>query len=337
MIFPILLSAGDIADDAPCLDRAQRAALVTLHPRGSKLTAIISPDRGGELVGLFVERAGQTRQLLYRGMDFCPVKGFDGKAPILWPATGRNYAIEPVDTRSDAAVGWQWHGRRYPMPIHGFAKDSVWRVVRTGHGRVADSVTLRLDETSASLAQHPFRFSFTITYRLVGATLTIDHRITAGRNAAPMPFSIGNHITFAVPLAGMGTIAGTTISTAAAARVTLDGFGRPTGRMPQVPLVDVPITTLGKEVALPLAGYRKGPVRATIRQAGAGAITITQDGSRRTNADPVRFNLWGNANSGFFSVEPWLGLQNALASGQGVVRLVPSTSFRWTVAVKVDL
>ena len=337
MLLPFLLAAGSTVGATPCLDQKRRNALIELHPTGSRLTAVISPDMGGELVGLFIERAGRIRQLLYRGMDFCPVKGFDGKAPILWPATGRNYATEPTADSGETAFGWQWRGRRYPMPIHGFAKDSHWRVIGTTHGRNGDSVTLRLDDTPASLTQYPFRFLFEVTYRLTGETLTIAHLVVAKRNDTPMPFTIGNHITFATPLAGEGLIGKTTVSTSPGVRITLDGFGRPVARSPQQPLVDVPIAALGKETALPLAGYRSGKVTATIRQADVGAITVSQSASSRPNADPIRFNLWGNADAGFFSVEPWLGLQNALATGRGVILLVPRRSFRWTVVDMVDL
>jgi len=47
----------------------------------------------------------------------------------------------------------------------------------------------------------------------------------------------------------------------------------------------------------------------------------------------VLFNLWGDAGDGFFSPEPWVGLQNSLVLGQGLVRLEPGEAFDWTVRI----
>ncbi len=57
-----------------------------------------------------------------------------------------------------------------------------------------------------------------------------------------------------------------------------------------------------------------------------------------TDAEPeppaIRFNLWADAEEGFFSPEPWIGTQNALNSGAGLVRLEPGTEWNWTIEIK---
>lgn len=333
----LLLTAGmSPIDGESCLDERLRQTLVTLRPRGSKLTAVIAPTMGGQLVGLTIDRGDGPRQLLYRGMNFCPTTGFDGKAPILWPATGRTYGVDPAANGGDAAFGWRWRGKRYPMPIHGFAKDSTWRVRSIDRAGSSESVTLELFDTPATRAHYPFRFAFTVTYRLRGDRLTMDHRITAGDNRAPMPFSIGNHITFALPLAGSGALADASVSTVPQTRLLLDRLGRPAGRQPQSALAGVRLATLGRETALPLAGYGRTAV-AVLTQAGIGSIVIRHAGSMMPSGDPVRFNLWGNADAGFFAVEPWMGMQNALATGDGVIRLRSRATFAWNVSLAFAL
>jgi hypothetical protein len=53
--------------------------------------------------------------------------------------------------------------------------------------------------------------------------------------------------------------------------------------------------------------------------------------------DPVAlFNLWGDPAAGFFSPEPWVGLQNSLASGKGLIRIQPGREFTWMIRVAIS-
>ena len=72
-------------DEPACLDQRLSATLIRLQPKGSRLTAVIAPTLGGQLVGLQLRRAGKSHELLYRGMDFCPQPVFAGKAMVMWP------------------------------------------------------------------------------------------------------------------------------------------------------------------------------------------------------------------------------------------------------------
>lgn len=311
-----------------CLAPAETARLVVLRAGGSPLTAVVSP-MGGELVGLQFARASHAVELLHRGMNFCPVEGFAGRAPMLWPATGRTYL---AGSPHAATPGWTWQGRPYAMPLHGFARDLQWRLAAKGR----DTAVFELKDTAETRALYPFRFRLTAAYRLSGRTLTIGYRVAAGANDAPMPFSIGNHVTFALPLGGHGAAAETRVSTAARWRRALDAAGRPAGRLPQTPLSGVRVGTLGRQVALPLSGYGRGAAVATLVQPGWGRIVISQRASLPASGDPVRFNLWGDAAAGYFAVEPWLGMQNGLTSGEGLVRLAPGRTFAWTVTLRID-
>ena len=98
-------------DEPGCLDQRLSATLIRLQPKRSRLTAVIAPTLGGQLVGLQLRRAGKSHELLYRGMDFCPQPGFAGKAMVMWPATGRTFAADPSQGKADKAAGWQWQRR----------------------------------------------------------------------------------------------------------------------------------------------------------------------------------------------------------------------------------
>lgn len=321
--------------DGPCLDDRLSARLIRLHPAGSRLTAFIAPALGGQLVGLQVKRDGRARELLYRGMDFCATSGFAGKAMVMWPATGRSFAKDPAGGRDEAA-GWRWQGRHWPMPTHGFAKDQAWSVASVPGKGDGASVTVALSDNLQTRAFFPFSFRLAITYSLRGNRLIVLHRVTNHSKDA-MPFSIGNHITFALPLAGDGHATEARVTARGRERLRLDAFGRPTGSSIRPPLLSAPLSALGTERALPMLwdGFRNRP-SVTLVQPGIGSIIMTQQGSRPKGDGVVAFNLWGNVEKGFFSPEPWYGRQNALAD-LGVIRLAPKQSFTWTFTADIRL
>ncbi|MDQ4421535.1 hypothetical protein OOT33_13995 [Sphingobium sp. DEHP117] len=313
---------------ARCYDVDRNGPLVELRPERDRLSAVIAPGLGGALVGLSVKSKGISRELLYRGMDFCPHQGWDGKAPILWPATGRNF-----DKAVPGGQGWSWQGRPLPMPIHGFARDMAWRVVSHSANRDSAAVTLRLTDTASTLVSYPFGFEFTITYQVTGSLLLIRHKIVASpRNETAMPFSIGNHITFRQPLAGQGTM---TLTTSARKRILLDPSGRPTGIARQPKLVRYPVAALGREKALPLADFPQSP-SVRLDDSSGLKVTLSHYASGNPTGQPVLFNLWGNAEAGFFSPEPWVGRQNSLSDRKGLIMLPPGRTFTWLIKIRVD-
>ncbi len=222
------------------------------------------------------------------------------------------------------------------MPIHGFAKGQRWTVVTAPRKGNVASVTIALGDTQETRALFPFSFRFSITYSLRGNRLSVRHRVTnLSKNV--MPFSVGNHMTFALPLGGGGRASETRITANGRQRLQLDTYGRPAGVTTTAPLLSAPLSALGSEAALPLlwSGFRDRP-SVTLAQPGVGSITITQRAAKPTVDQVVAFNLWGNVDKGFFSPEPWYGRQNALAD-QGVVRLPPNQSFTWAFTADIRL
>lgn len=309
--------------DPLCYDADRVGPLVELDA-GGPLVATVAPQLGGQLVGLTYRDADGVIELLYRGMDFCAQEGWGGKAPMLWPATGRN--SNPAAPRG---LGWWWNGQDYPMPIHGFARDLPWQVVSHDAG----VVVLELRQSEQTRANYPFDFVVRVEFRLENASLLISHQIEAApENVAAMPFSIGNHITFRQPLSPGGTMA---VSTPATRRLILDTSGRPAEALDSEPLVGMPLSAFADEVAVPLAGYPGAPW-LELTDSGGLTIRIEHAASAPADADTVMFNLWGNRTRGFFSPEPWFGRQNSLVDDLGLVRLQPGETFEWQVRVTVS-
>jgi galactose mutarotase-like enzyme len=323
---PAVATAREGADTCPA---EAPADLLTLESAHSLLSATIAPGAGGEMVSLRLRDGGQDRELLYRGGSFCAADGFEGKAPILWPATGRTYLPDTKGQKPQR--GWLWQGKVYPMPLHGFARALPWRVVETSRDAAEASVTLELFDDAATRKFYPFGFRFRIRYVLRGATLSVEHNIrSAPENSDPMPFALGNHIAFRLPPTGA------TLTSAATRRLLLDGQARPTGEAEAIaPLDHSSLIPFSNGPAVPLAGYRE--LASARLDFGDGlSITIDHSGSKAPVGEPVAFNMWGDVEKGFFSPEPWWGKQNALATGDGAVRLAPGEAFEWTFKVGIS-
>ena len=108
--------------------------LTVLKDDKIKVEATIAPQKGGELSGLKIQHKGNWIETIYLARDYCPRRDWTGKAPFLWPATGRNF---PPDLEARQKAGecfntgaYELNGNRYEMPIHGFARDLPWRVMR---------------------------------------------------------------------------------------------------------------------------------------------------------------------------------------------------------------
>lgn len=320
-----LATAGLLAAPQSAFTEPARIARLS-SPRG-RLSAYIAPSDGGELVGLGWRTGEDEVELLYRGRDLSPAADWRGKAPILWPAVGRNFG-----GGTGGALGWTHGGLFRPMPIHGFAKDLPWRRVAAGPA----DLTVRLQDTPLTRQSYPFGFVVDLRYALRGERIELRHRVLALQdNAQPMPFSIGNHVTFRLPLLPGGDTAHATIATPARRQVITDAAGRPTGEVRDVDFRQPrPVASLPPRTAVSLSGYSPDETWAELTEPGL-SVRISHRADRWPRGEPVLFNLWGDAAAGFFSPEPWVGKQNSLVTGDGLIRLAPGQAFSWTVTIAV--
>lgn len=305
---------------------------------GGELQAYIAPAHGADLAGLEVRRDGRWSELLYRGMDYQPTSGWTGKAPILWPAVGRNFPYPPGGGRHGDGLGWVLHGSVYAMPIHGFARDQPWRILRRGSCAGSAFLILELSDNDRTRRMYPFGFTLTTEYRIWRDSLYIRQVVHAHRaNAEPMPFSIGNHITFRIPLLPGDDPLQTAISTPATEQVITDGSGRPTGRVAAVSYSGPRLLSSFKPlIPISLSGYPEGQEWVRLEDRSAFAITVSHSEDWRPTGTPVLFNLWGDVSQGYFAPEPWVGKQDSLATGDGMIVLQPGGTFRWTIEVTLE-
>lgn len=106
------------------------------------------------------------------------------RAPTLFPFIGRQ-------TRDS----YQYRGTVYPMGIHGFAAGQDF----TCQVQEKDKLVLELTDNEQTRNQYPFAFSLEIGFQLMGSQVQISYAVK-NRSRQVMPFGIGGHPGFRVPL-----------------------------------------------------------------------------------------------------------------------------------------
>lgn len=105
-------------------------------------------------------------------------------APFLFPVVARQ--LEDSYTL---------RGKTYHMPMHGFAKAREFTVT----ARSENSVTMSFTEDSETLGWYPFSFRVTAVFTVAEGRLEVS-RAVENRSAGTMPFSLGEHPGYNVPM-----------------------------------------------------------------------------------------------------------------------------------------
>ena len=87
------------------------------------------------------------------------------------------------------------HGTEYPMDIHGFALSSEFAAV----SHAETELILELASNAETRRQYPFDFAFRVCCRLEENKICVTYEVE-NRSAETMPFAVGGHPGFRVPL-----------------------------------------------------------------------------------------------------------------------------------------
>ena len=324
-----------IADERASAPDSPRVVVLRDNIAGAE--AAIAPSEGGELSSFKVTFKGAQIELLYHARDYDHRIGFQGKGPLLWPAVGGQFPPNTTPRESCGMGSYTLMGRSYAMPCHGFAHTLPWKET----ARIADShsarVTLELTATDATRALYPFAFHLDATYELVDGHLTIDYVVKSdSSNTEPMPFSIGNHIAFKVPFLPATDPSKMLFETQNTTQLLRNAAGLLSGKQEERSFyTPEELGSFDARTALPLAGYKSQPFARLIDPEGM-TVRLTQTASTALPEPLVRTNVYGGPGEGYFSPEPWFGVQNSLNTGVGLVKIDPGTSWTWRLAVEIE-
>ena len=140
-------------------------------------------DMGGELYSV---RRGTCEYLWQGNPEF-----WKGRAPVLFPICGRLTEGK-----------YTYEGKTYEMMLHGFTRFTEFETAQPAD----DTIVFTLKANAETLAQYPFPFTLTVLYRLAGDTVT-SVIVVKNEGDGVMPFAVGAHPGFNVPLDGKGTFA----------------------------------------------------------------------------------------------------------------------------------
>lgn len=139
--------------------------------------SVTCTDIGGELMSI---KSADNTEYLWQGDS----KYWAGRAYNLFPIVGRLTEGK-----------YTYKGTTYEMNLHGFARKSVMQLEEI----TDDKIVFVLCANESTLKNYPFDFEFKLIYKIDGATVSTCYEIT-NRGKSVMPFAVGGHPGFNVPL-----------------------------------------------------------------------------------------------------------------------------------------
>lgn len=302
---------------------------LTLTGPGGAVQADVCPAAGGEVSGLRLQGLGEV---LYGANQFePPPEGqWRGRAPLLWPAVGRNFTPAALQ-QPEPPCGFDHDGRHYPLPIHGFARDLVWRPFAQGSDASASWVRLQVTDDEATRAVYPWPFALEVEHRAEADRLVSTVSLTSTET---IPFGIGNHLTVTIPPATFG-------EAKLRANVSCQYLLAPSNLLSgeTVPAeLDEPQPLAERRWLNTVLGGIEGLPELTLWWPDGQAITVSQevvDGAGLVSPDDVLFVLYGNPELGYFCPEPWIGKPNGLQDPVGRVTLPAGKTFTWRMTIRI--
>jgi galactose mutarotase-like enzyme len=275
--------------------------------------ALLAPDLGGWLLRYarrFEERGWEEALYWSREVvDRYPREMYAGN-PVLFPLVSWNRVEEKKHF-------YQWGGRTWEMPQHGFARRLPWQVTH----RTPESVTLELKDDEGTRKNYPFSFLHRITYGLQNGRLHWDQFIE-NRGIGPMPFSVGFHPYLYVSLTDHGRRQGSFVRIPNCQKVSPVGSWSGFTKEP-FPFREWSVNTelegtlfltdLEKSELCLIAPFRKLEIVLNFEAAPKHRFVA----------------LWTRSpESPFYCLEPWTSLPNSFARDkEDLIRLQPGESF----------
>lgn len=326
--------------------RNARAELWRMEDLRHGIRVAVLPADGGEIVSWQVRMGSRWHEVLYRAMDFTTTApdGWDGRAPLLWPCAGRSFTPARLAAwkrtgRKPQRNSYLTGGREFAIPGHGFARHAAWTMEEYGYGADEAWLKLVLRSDAATRAQYPFDFAASVLYTLAGGAVRLRYEIAAGANARPMPFTIGNHISFNLPFTGKGKFEDCAIRSSANTILHQNKLCLLSGERSAVDLSTPQPLSRAELCDTAFGGLRHGRAWFELRDPRAFTLRVTQressPGGRLAGDDSLLFVTWGTPLYRYFCPEPWIGLPNGLNERAGRVDLPAGRRFVWDIGFEI--
>ena len=286
-------------------------------------TFLALPEKGARLINWNITLGdGTVRDVLYwpENADFGEIAKVRGGNPILFPFNGRCF------DRGDIFFWRAADGVRRPIPIHGIARQGVFKTTRLdARGFVAQFVP-----GEEARASYPFEYDFVVTYRFEPFGLSCEFALT-NHGHEPLPWSAGHHFYFTLPWSEGTTRKDYLIRIPATKRMKQD----PTGALVAGPALqpDEPLSNPALIDTFHTALRSNEVVFGEKDRPGDVAVRL---GTAKVPPPEATFVTWTLADdSPFYCVEPWMGPANAAEHKVGLHHVAPGDTQKFTVSVSV--
>ncbi len=270
-------------------------------------TFLALPEKGARLLNWHINMSdGSVRDVIHWPEEPDPVTYNDthGGIPILFPFAGKCI-------NSGNENHWRFGQNILPMPMHGFARHSNFRIRSMDqHG-----FEVVLEPTEESKVFYPFDFSFTVIFHFLDLALQISLVLeNEGREA--IPWSAGLHPYFQIPWRKDLSLKDHQLKIDARQVFQYDSGGI----MKKTPNPEI-ICGLEEPDLVNRVHYelRESCAEISLRNEEE-PIRISEVGGSEKGSR-LTFVTWKKENSPYYCVEPWMSPPNAPENK--TIRLVP--------------
>lgn len=288
-------------------------------------TFLAMPERGARLMNWHITLGdGSVRDIVY-WPELGSLDGFQsvrGGNPLLFPFCGRTF---------DQGKIYQWRdpaGVSRPMPMHGIARQSSFKVTRLD----ARGFAAQLMPDAEARACYPYDYEFVVTYRFEPLGLACEMTLR-NLGSTPIPWCAGHHFYFTLPWSE-GTSRDDYLIRIPAAKTLRQDLEKD-GRMLPGPVLKPDESLANPELINTFhTGLRSNKV-VFGEKGRAGDIQVTL-GSARVPPPDACFVTWTmDEQSPFYCVEPWMGTANPIENKLGLRWVAPGQTDSFTVEVTI--
>lgn len=239
-----------------------------------------------------------------KGAELCSILSKHNNKEYLWQANPAFWAFHSpnlfpvVGNCADNKILIE--GVEYPMPRHGFARHSEFKLIES----LPQSLVFSLEFSEETLAVYPFKFRFQVSYRLKETELEVCFEVI-NIDTKTILFSLGAHPAFNVPLSQNQTYEDYYIEFEVEDKLEKELFnsrGFFTGQRE-------PVETEDRKLCLNRALFNDGAL--VFKKLNSRSVALKS--FRSTDSVQLNFKdfnslgIWAVPGAPFVCIEPWLG------------------------------
>ena len=286
----------------------------TIHLKSSGASATIEPLMGATVTSLSFNK--KQKNILWQPKNIPEIGSWlGGGIPFCFPFAGRVWHNNEV-----GKYLFPGGKKPLPMPIHGFAAILPWTVKSSSE----NSATLELRDSEQTMDTYPFKFKVQLNFVLSEDSLEITANIESlDSSHGVMPVAAGFHPYFQIE-ENKKNYSGHRLTSSS------DSFHDVSSVGSAESMKKFESSPWSKSLeATQLHNLILGPkpdnsLFDVVIQNEKDEHGISID--RMTNREFRHMVLWGKPDLGFFCVEPWMALPDAVHKGGGCIFMKPTQS-----------